>query len=170
MIYLLDANVFIEAKNRYYAFDVFPAFWNWMDTVVGQNVRTITMVRDELMVKDDPLGDWMQARKDEGWILSVDDEETQVAFAEIVAELEDSRYSRPGIEKFLSGADPWLIAKAKVLGATIVTHEVANEHALKRVPIPNLCGSRDVPCLNTFDTLRVLEARFEHHNRAGVLG
>lgn len=65
MIYLLDANVFIEAKNRYYAFDLFPAFWNWMDTVVAQNVRTITLVRDELMVKDDPLGSraWMTWRR-----------------------------------------------------------------------------------------------------------
>ncbi|MHB9112955.1 MAG: DUF4411 family protein, partial [Thermoleophilia bacterium] len=25
--YLLDANVFIEAANRYYAFDLVPAFW-----------------------------------------------------------------------------------------------------------------------------------------------
>ena len=26
--YLLDANVFIEAKNRYYGFDFCPAFWD----------------------------------------------------------------------------------------------------------------------------------------------
>ena len=168
MLYLLDANVFIEAKNRYYAFDLFPAFWGWMDSVVAQNVRTITMVRDELLVKDDALGDWMRARKDEPWILPVDDEATQVAFAEIAAELDGSRYRRPGIEKFLSGADPWLIAKAKVLGATIVTHEVPDAHVLKRVPIPNLCVSRSVPCLDTFDTLRALQARFDHHNRAGA--
>lgn len=69
MLYLLDANVFIEAKNRYYAFDLVPAFWSWMDAVAAQNVRTITLVRDEIMVKDDPLGDWMRARKDEPWIL-----------------------------------------------------------------------------------------------------
>lgn len=30
MQYLLDANVFIEAKNRYYGFDFCPAFWNWL--------------------------------------------------------------------------------------------------------------------------------------------
>ena len=27
MKYLLDSNVFIEAKNRYYAFDICPGFW-----------------------------------------------------------------------------------------------------------------------------------------------
>mgnify|MGYP006298525777 CR=1 FL=1 len=30
MAYLLDANVFIEAKNRYYGMDFCPAFWDWL--------------------------------------------------------------------------------------------------------------------------------------------
>ncbi len=38
MRYLLDANVFIEAKNLYYAFDICPGFWTWMDSVVGGRV------------------------------------------------------------------------------------------------------------------------------------
>ncbi len=29
-MYLLDANVFIDAKNRYYGFDIVPAFWDWL--------------------------------------------------------------------------------------------------------------------------------------------
>lgn len=28
MAYLLDANVFIQAKNRHYGFDFCPAFWD----------------------------------------------------------------------------------------------------------------------------------------------
>ena len=164
MLYLLDANVFIEAKNRYYAFDIVPAFWTWMDYVVVKNVRTITMVRDELLVKDDPLGDWMRARKDADWILPVDDEATQIAFADIANELDGSQYHRPGVEKFLSGADPWLIAKAMTLGATIVTHEVANEMVLRRVPIPNLCRARSVTCMDTFDAMRELQVKFDNHS------
>lgn len=163
MVYLLDSNVFIEAQNRYYAFDIVPAFWDWMDSVVGPDVGTIVPVRDELLVKDDALGDWMRARKDADWILPVDDEPTQEAFTAIAIELDGSPYRRPAIEKFLSGADPWLIAKAAVMGATIVTHEVLNLQAKARVPIPNLCGPRSVSCLNTFDTLRVLQARFHFH-------
>lgn len=31
MTYLIDANVLIEAKNRYYAFDIAPGFWKWLD-------------------------------------------------------------------------------------------------------------------------------------------
>ena len=36
--YLLDANVFIQAKNLHYGFDFFPAFWDWL--VDRNRVRT----------------------------------------------------------------------------------------------------------------------------------
>lgn len=29
-MYVVDANVLIEAKNRYYAFDLAPGFWEWL--------------------------------------------------------------------------------------------------------------------------------------------
>lgn len=31
MKYLLDANIFIQAKNLQYGFDFCPAFWDWLD-------------------------------------------------------------------------------------------------------------------------------------------
>ncbi len=30
MPYLLDANVFIQAKNLHYGLDFCPAFWDWL--------------------------------------------------------------------------------------------------------------------------------------------
>lgn len=30
MPYLLDADVFISAKNLHYGFDFCPAFWDWL--------------------------------------------------------------------------------------------------------------------------------------------
>ncbi len=30
MAYLLDANVFMTAKNLHYGFDFCPAFWEWI--------------------------------------------------------------------------------------------------------------------------------------------
>lgn len=34
-MYLLDANIFIQAKNRHYAFDVVPGFWRWLERAHG---------------------------------------------------------------------------------------------------------------------------------------
>lgn len=49
MAYLLDADVFIKAKNLHYGFDFCPAFWDWL---VAENARgnlfSIEKVGDEL--------------------------------------------------------------------------------------------------------------------------
>ena len=71
--YLLDANVFIQAKNLHYGFDFCPAFWNWLDE---QNragkVASIEKVADELHAGTDELAGWAAARGD-GFFLSPDD-------------------------------------------------------------------------------------------------
>jgi len=39
--YLLDANVFIQAKNLHYGLDFCPAFWEWLlDNNAPGRVRT----------------------------------------------------------------------------------------------------------------------------------
>lgn len=49
-MFLIDANILIEAKNRYYAFDIAPGFWVWLNQAhqVGV-VCSIEAVRDELL-------------------------------------------------------------------------------------------------------------------------
>ena len=64
-VYLLDANVFIEAKNRHYGFDFCPAFWEWL---VERNrdgkVASIEKVAEELHKGADELKDWAKERGD----------------------------------------------------------------------------------------------------------
>ena len=64
--YLLDANVFIQAKNLHYGFDFCPAFWDWL---VVQNdkgkVASIDKVADELRAGDDELAGWAAAQGDD---------------------------------------------------------------------------------------------------------
>lgn len=45
MSYLLDANVFIQAKNLHYSFDFCPAFWDWLkipNACIGVDVRCMS--------------------------------------------------------------------------------------------------------------------------------
>lgn len=61
-MYLLDANVLIEAKNRYYAFDIAPGFWNWLRQAHQQALAcSIEAVRDELLAGKDDLAEWANA-------------------------------------------------------------------------------------------------------------
>lgn len=161
MRFLLDANVFIEAKNRYYAFDICPGFWSWMDNVCSTDVGSIVSVRDELARGDDLLAEWTADRKDAAWFLAVDDYDTQNSFAEIADHVAHGHYTDPAIAKFLSDADSLLIAKARAIGAKVVTHELPNPQSKKRVLIPDICQAFDVPYINTFDALREFSAKFE---------
>mgnify|MGYP001759092167 FL=1 len=65
MTYLLDSNVFIQAKNLYYGFDFAPGFWSWLNMAFEQSqIHSITAVRNELVQGNDELGAWARARKD----------------------------------------------------------------------------------------------------------
>lgn len=61
MSYLLDANVFIQAKNLHYGLDFCPAFWDWLlaNNATG-TLFSIDKVADELAAGADELTDWMQ--------------------------------------------------------------------------------------------------------------
>ena len=39
MAYLLDANVFIQAKNLHYGLDFCPAFWEWL--IAGNQAKRV---------------------------------------------------------------------------------------------------------------------------------
>lgn len=160
-MYLFDANVFIEAKNRYYAFDICPGFWEWMDFIVTKGqVFSIGMVCDELMKGNDELAEWAKARKDAEWFLDVSDKPTQDTFAAIAAGVQAGHFKDPAKAKFLSGADPWLVAKGFNIGGTVVTHETHDPHAKKKVPLPNICEQYGVNFTDSFDVLRKLSASF----------
>jgi len=59
MAYLLDANVFIQAKNLHYGFDFCPAFWEWLTTNnAAGRVFSIAKVGDEIEAGDDELSEW----------------------------------------------------------------------------------------------------------------
>lgn len=160
MIYLIDSNIFIEAKNRYYGFDFCPAFWDFLDKEISKTtIFSIKEVYTELSKGNDDLALWIKDRKDTSFFITVDDEETQKEFIKI-AQYVQSNFSQEEVNKFLSVADPWLIAKAKVLGATIVTHEVLAPTNTKKVKIPNICTHFGVNYSNPFNMLRDLGAKF----------
>lgn len=161
MSHLLDANTLIEAKNRYYRMAICPGYWSCLEasSLMG-DVASVASVAAELRRGNDELAQWADANVD--LFLAESDAATQGAFGEIaayIAGLADGM--KPGaMEEFLSGADPWLIAKARVNGFTIVTHEQRNPAIKRKFTIPNVCDHFGVLCIDTFDLLQRLDARF----------
>src|SRR5438093_1600588 len=63
MPYLLDANVFIQAKNLHYGLDFCPAFWDWLVVRnTAGDVFSIERVGDEIEAGGDELAEWAAER------------------------------------------------------------------------------------------------------------
>ena len=151
MNYLLDANTFIEAKNRYYSMTVCPGYWQWiLQSNTHSGVASIQAIKEELTRGNDELAQW--AKDHDHLFVANDDEATQREFGKVVAYVMGLDNMRIGSQdEFLGGADPWLIAKAMISGATIVTHEKLDRKIKKKIIIPNICEQFDVHYINTFE-------------------
>jgi hypothetical protein len=158
MTYLLDANVFIQAKNLHYGFDFCPAYWNWIqrEHATGK-VFSIERVRDEMIGGQDDLANWVAALPP-AFFLPADAAVTQ-QFPNVSAWASSQGFDPAAISIFLQVADFYLVAHAKAHNFTIVTHEVPASGA-KKIKIPNACIALTIPCITPYDMLRRESARF----------
>jgi hypothetical protein len=158
MAYLLDANVFIQAKNLHYGLDFCPAFWDWLITNNAAGlVRSIEKVGDEIAAVADELSDWAAAQ---GTALFVrPDAAVLPALATVSTWAASQRYEPVAVNTFLQVADYYLVAHALAHGDTVVTHEVPS-NSLKKIKIPDACISLGVRCVTPYAMLRLERARF----------
>ncbi len=158
---LLDANVFIEAKNRYYGFDLVPAFWTWLEEqAAAGEIASTDMIYDELKEGGDDLADWVKDRRDVIFRVS----STSAAVASAVGRLgvwvQSQDYRPHVLAEFMDGADPFLIGAALDTGSVVVTQETPAGASRRRVKIPDACRHLGVVYENTFEMMRALGAHF----------
>jgi hypothetical protein len=139
MAYLLDANVFIQAKNLHYGPDFCPAFWDWLirENAAG-TVFSIEKVGDELQAGADDLAIWASARG-VGFFLPPDAAVVN-AFGQVSMWANSQSYEPAAISTFLQVADYYLVAHALAHGFIIVTHEIASA-STRRIKIPNAASA-----------------------------
>lgn len=158
MTYLLDANVFIQAKNLHYGLDFCPAFWDWLIANNEANlVFSIDKVEDEIFKGSDELTDWV---RDIGTSLFLKtDAHVAEQFGKVSTWATSQRYEPAAINTFLQVADYYLIAHAIADDHIVVTHETPAD-SVKRIKIPNACIGLDVRFMNPYEMLRRERARF----------
>ncbi|MCU4187227.1 DUF4411 family protein [Acidiferrimicrobium sp. IK] len=158
MAYLLDSNVFIQAKNLHYGFDFCPAFWDWIDQAhQGGLVFSVDSVRTELIGGGDELAEWA-AERVAGFFLEPDPP-TVPSLRAVSAWASAGGYDPAAVSTFLQVADYYLVAQAHAHDHTVVTHEVV-ANTLRRIKIPNACIGVGVRCVTPFQMLRSEHARF----------
>ncbi|MAQ19266.1 MAG: hypothetical protein CMN30_31260 [Sandaracinus sp.] len=159
MRYLLDANVFIQGKNRAYGFDICPGFWEWLesDRAAGR-VCSIEKVQDELTTGDDELATWA-GRQSEEFFLPMDPS-VIAAFTAVSSWVKaQPQYGQAAANTFFEAADYYLVAYAHAHGDVVVTHETPAPQA-KKVKLPTACIGVGVKTMNPWEMLRREKVRF----------
>lgn len=158
MAYLLDANVFIQAKNLHYGLDFCPAFWDWLiASNAAQLVFSIEKVGDEIDAVADELTTWA-AQRGPGFFLRPDPTMLP-ALGSVSTWATGQSYEPAAVSTFLQVADYYLVAHALADRHTVVTHELAST-SMKRIKIPNACIGLGVKCVTPFEMLRHERAKF----------
>jgi hypothetical protein len=158
MSYLLDSDVFIQAKNLHYGFDFCPAFWDWIEERrQSATVLSIDRVRDELIVGDDDLAAWAQVRGDDFFVKP---DNSVLASLRATSEWTNTAgYEPAAVNIFLNAADYYLVAHAHAGDHIVVTHEVPSP-STKKIKIPDACIGLGVKCVSPYTMLRSERARF----------
>lgn len=158
MVYLLDANVFIQAKNFYYGFDFCPAFWEWLDLANKQHrVFSVEKVLSELIAKNDELAQWAKHRANSFFLRP--DAQVLAAFNTVSEWVRTQNYEQAAISRFFQSADYYLVAHALAHGFIVVTHEIPS-NTKGKVKIPNVCTGLNIGCMMLYEVLRQEGVRF----------
>lgn len=157
-VFVLDANVFMEASRRYYAFDLAPAFW---DALVlhsqSGRIESIDLIQKELERGNDHLARWVNEFFLPAFV-STDENSVITSYGTIINWVNaQKQFFDAAKAEFAKSPDGWLIAYAKTKNRTIVTHEVINPDIKRKVPIPNACEHFSVTYIDTFEMMRQLK-------------
>ncbi len=157
MIHLLDANVLIDANRDYYPIDRVPEFWAWLiHHGESESVKIPLEIYEELRDGNDQLAQWTKDDDTEAALLL-----NESADPKLVSQITEQGYASDLTDEEIVkvGRDPFLMSYAlsDLADRTIVTTEVskparqrANRH------IPDVCGTFDIRCQNTFEFVREL--------------
>lgn len=158
MAYLLDADVFIRAKNLHYGLDFCPAFWDWL---IARNaagaVFSVERVGDEVLALEDELSQWAAARGASFFLRP--DATAFPSLATVSAWTQSRSYEPAAVSTFLQKADYYLVAQAHAGTHVVVTHEIPSA-SVRKIKIPDACIGLEVKCMTPFEMLRLERARF----------
>ena len=158
--YCLDANVLIQAWQKYYSPKICPDYWDILNRLGNQKRIFIPeAVYEEITRTEDDLSMWL-ADKSQIPIHKID--ESVAKCLKLIYAENPSHKNLVDNTKNRSVADPWVIAHAMEANATVVTKEeiITAENSMK-VKIPNVCKNMKIKCINDYQFIEELGIKFK---------
>lgn len=151
--FLVDANIFITAKNLYYQFSFCQAFWDFLSTMHQKGVIfSIQSVKQEILRNNDPLRDWINTLPE---TFFEDHYQSANSYGKLMNYAQGLDVKQIAKDEFAEqdNADAWLLAHALEKGFTIITHENYNPDAKRRIMIPNVAKDHSIKVITLFEFL-----------------
>ncbi len=161
-VYVIDANVLMQAHRLYYAFPICPGFW---DCVLRhhQAGRLVSVDRVSGEIEPgDALHQWVQKSTPSAFFASTQTPAVMGKFAALVGWVQgQGQFMQAAKDEFAQVADGWLVAYAQAHpNHVVVTMEEHAPQARRKVPLPNVCLQFGVRYTDTFTMLKELGGRF----------
>lgn len=154
-MYVLDANIFIQPYNTFYALDLAPGYWKKIGELISnEEICSVKPILKEILAGDDDLAGWVKGNILTGFRDSSDADTVRI-YREIISWAMGPNEFKPSAKSgFAEVADPWLIAYAKSKGFEVVTMEVPNPKRKNKIQIPEVCSLFDVKYHNLYQFMR----------------
>ncbi len=156
--YCLDANVLIQAWQKYYSPRFCPDYWTLLNELGINGVIFLPQhVYEEIVRTEDDLSTWL---KSSNIPIHAIDERVTFFLKEMFAADPSHQYLVDNTKQ-RSLADPWVIAHAMKEKACVVTkEEKVTALNTNRIKIPNVCDNMKIKWLNDFQLIEKLKVHF----------
>lgn len=158
VVYCIDANILIQAWQKYYSPEFCPSYWDVLNELGKKGLIFIPeLVYEEIEKGEDDLYDWL---KNSNIIVKKIDGEVTNCLKQIYDSNTNHKYlvSSNGIH---SKADPWVIAHAMKEKAVVVTKE-QKDYIKKqtKIKIPHVCDNMGVEWIDDFEFIKKMNIKF----------
>ncbi|MBF0236648.1 MAG: DUF4411 family protein [SAR324 cluster bacterium] len=143
MIYIFDSNSLIDLFKNFY-FKRFPSLWEKFDQAVDEKqIISVREVIHEIGNRGDRLSDWSKEHR----TLFQQPTPDELIFVTEIFKVPHFQSMVRKKERLLGKpvADPFVIAKAKVMEACVITQENNKPNSSR---IPNVCEYFKIECSN----------------------
>jgi hypothetical protein len=158
VVFLLDANVLIDANRDYYPLERVPEFWDWLlYHAQDGSIKVPLEVYEEVADGNDAFAAWIRTDAVRDALLLRED-----ADPELVARIVDEGYAADLTDEEVVriGRDPFLVAYAAAhpgRRAVVTTEGSRPSRQRANRHVPDVCAQFHVPCYNTFELTRRLD-------------
>jgi len=164
--YCLDANVLIQAWQKYYNPALCPGYWDVLNTLGEQGLIFLPdAVHDEIIRAEDALAEWLKSSSIQ---IKKITENVTICLKKMYAANAQHKLLVDNT-KARSLADPWVIAHAMNEKATVVTkEEKITATGSNKIKIPNVCDNMGVRWINDFTFIAELGISFTCNRNAAT--